>query len=221
MPTGPARRQTVAHSCASPREKEVTLMSDLLTIPGLGPATKSALEARGIHTKSHLAQMRVEDLLTIRGVSTSRAEAMIRAAQDLPVDPAEPAAQTEPAAQNEPTPAPPTAAEERGAPGTQPKQNAPEPAFEPATQREDEPESDAEPDPADNVVRLNPKAFKGQAKSRLKALKQDKKTAKAKLETAKAKLKAAVKALAKAKKEKKAASKPRSANKKAKSRRKA
>lgn len=198
-------------------------MSDLLTIPGLGPATKAALEARGIHTKSDLAQTRVEDLLNIRGVSINRAEAIIRAAQNLPVDPAEPAVQTEPTA------APKPAAEAQRAPGIQPEQEAPEPAFEPVTRTDDgaefEPENDAEPDLADNVVRLIPKAVKGHAKSRLKALKHDKKKAKAKLETAKVKLKAAIKALEKAKraakKEKKAARKLRSAKKKAKSRRKA
>lgn len=196
-------------------------MSDLLTIPGLGPATKAALVARGIHTKSDLARMRVEDLLNIRGVSIRRAETIIRAAQDLPVDPAEPAVQSEPT--------PPPAAEVRGATGTQPEQKAPEPAFGSVARRDDEAkfetESDVESDLGDNVVRLNPKAVKGHAKSRLKALKQDKKTAKAKLETAKVKLKAAIKALGKAKKaakkEKKAAQKLRSAKKKAKSRRKA
>lgn len=221
MPTSPARRQTVARTRALPHEREVTLMSDLLTITGIGPATKVALEARGIHTKSDLAQMRVEDLQTIRGVSISRAEAIITAAQDLPVDPAEPAVQTEPA--------PPPAAEARGAPGMQPKQKAPEPAFEPVARGDDKagfgPDSDAEPDRAGNVVRLKPKVVKGRAKPRLKALKQDKKTAKAKLERAKVKLKAAINALEKAekaaKKEKKAARKLRSAKKKAKSRRKA
>ena len=221
MPTSPARRQTVARAHALPHEREVTLMSDLLTILGLGPATKAALEARGIHTKSDLAQKRVEDLLNIRGVSISRAEAIIKAAQDQTVDPVEPAVQTEPA--------PPLAAEARGAPGIRPEQEAPEPAFEPVARTDDdaelEPASDAEPDLADNVVRLIPKAVEIHAKSRLKALKQEKKKAKAKLETAKVKLKAAIKALEKAKKaakkEKKAAQKLRRAKKKAKSRRKA
>ena len=194
-------------------------MSDLLTIPGLGPATKAALEAQGIHTKSDLAQMRVEDLLNIRGVSIGRAEAIIRAAQDLPVDPAEPAVQTET------TPAPPPTAEALGAPGMQPEQNAPEPVARREDEAEFEPESDAEPDLVDNVVRLKPKAVKVHAKSRLKALKQDKNKAKAKLQKAKVKLKAAIKALEKAKKaakkQKKATRKLRSAKKKAKSRRKA
>ena len=190
-------------------------MSDLLTIPGIGPATKAALEARGIHTKSDLAQTRVEDLLNIRGVSISRAEAMIRAAQNLPDD------QGEPAVHTEPTPAQPTAAEARGTHGMQPKRKAPQLAFEPAArtngEAESEPKSDVEIDSTDNVVRLNPKAFKGHTPSRLKALKQKKKIAKAKLKVAKVKLRAAIKALEK-EKEKKAARKLQSAKKKAKNR---
>ena len=137
-----------------------------------------------------------------------------------------PGDQGEPAVHTEPSPAQPTAAEARGTPGIQPEQKAPQLAFEPAArtsgEAESEPKSDVEIDSADNVVRLNPKAFEGHTPSQLKALKQKKKIAKAKLKVAKVKLRVAIKALEKAKeekkKEKKAARKLQSAKKKAKAR---
>ncbi|MGB3314420.1 MAG: helix-hairpin-helix domain-containing protein [Albidovulum sp.] len=56
-------------------------MSELLTIPGIGLSTKSALEAMGIHTKTDLVHASIQDLTTIRGVTVTRAEDFIKAAQ--------------------------------------------------------------------------------------------------------------------------------------------